>query len=153
MLLSAYAEMDEMKMYCPALGARSFADAETWRGTQRELSSTASHLRLRRAFRPSPFSGWRSPRRVSILGKRPVRVRPRLKSVSSWPRAVAASTVAGPRKPVPPRMRIRFLAGAAVRSGAAARLETKDRRVRDMPYRSMEAPVAALQIAGGMLRL
>src|SRR5262245_43939227 len=33
-------------------------------------------------------------------------VLPRLNSVSTWPRGRAASTSAGPRKPVPPRMRL-----------------------------------------------
>src|SRR6185295_4801301 len=35
-------------------------------------------------------------------------VLPRLNTVTEWPRASAASTVFGPRKPVPPRIRIRF---------------------------------------------
>src|SRR6185369_6904930 len=35
-------------------------------------------------------------------------VLPRLKTVTWWPRASAASTVLGPRKPVPPRIRIFF---------------------------------------------
>lgn len=39
---------------------------------------------------------------------------PRLKIVTSWPRASAAATVLGPRKPVPPRIKMRFLTATGV---------------------------------------
>jgi len=45
-------------------------------------------------------------------------VLPRLNSVTSWPRAIAARTNGGPRKAVPPSTRI-FI-GRLVRAGAAA---------------------------------
>jgi hypothetical protein len=49
---------------------------------------------------------------------------PRLKIVTSWPRASATSTVFGPRNPVPPRMRIRFFAFVV---GASEAFRPQDR--------------------------
>src|SRR5688572_8790568 len=67
-------------------------------------------------------------------------VRPRLKSVTEWPRALAASTRGGPMKAVPPRMRI-FLAA--------------DPRGRAMEARAGESPLAkaiAAPVATEVLR-
>ena len=51
-----------------------------------------------------------------MFGNIPGLVFPRLKSVNVWPRGSAASTSAGPRKPVPPRMRIFSFFGWAARA-------------------------------------
>ena len=63
------------------------------RGTNPDVSTTASHFRPSRLLR-SPS---RSPWSFSMSGKRPGFVLPRLKRVRTWPRARAASTIWGPR--------------------------------------------------------
>jgi hypothetical protein len=68
---------------------------------------TTSHSPFSNAFSPPPFLGSRSPRSFSTWGKSSGRVLPRLNIATLWPRARAYSIVAGPRKPVPPRTRIR----------------------------------------------
>src|SRR5919204_2146876 len=77
----------------------SSAEARTTRGTKPDGSITASHSRPSSADR-SPS---RSPSSFSASGKSSGFVWPRLKSVTSSPRARAASTTARPRNFVPPR--------------------------------------------------
>ena len=86
-------------MYRSHVSLRRLALASTQCGALvAELSTTTSQLRPSSAVRS--FS--RSPTSFSASGKRCALVRPRLKRVTSWPRASAYSTWWGPMKPVPP---------------------------------------------------
>ncbi len=85
----------------------------TQRGTLAEVSTTASHLRPSSALRSSLS---RSPCNFSRSGNRPGWVLPRLNRVTLYPRRSAASTVCGPRKPVPPSIRMVFGSGALAKT-------------------------------------
>ena len=83
---------------------------------------TASQVRPESSGR----SRFRSPCSFSTSGKSSGFVLPRLKSVSSWPRASAASVIARPRNFVPPR--IRSLNGTSARRARRPRRRTRARR-------------------------
>src|SRR5262249_2392359 len=80
----------------------------------------------------------RSPRSFSISGNSSGSVRPRLKSVTEWPRASAAATSARPVKRGPPRMRRRT--GSSLGREASRRRSAE--RVRE--YRLNEAAERAV---------
>src|ERR1044071_9015190 len=111
------------------------------RGKNPELSITTSQRRPTSCSRPlglasgcsslpsgprsssAGSSGSRLPYRCSTLisSGNSFSRRPRLKIVTWWPRATAAAMVFGPRKPVPPRIRMRFFATIGGGFGASGR--------------------------------
>ena len=102
-----YAEAELMYTYCPQRPSNWARSARTCSGTKARNSATTSNSASPIAARTAPAS-----RTSAVTSRTPSgsgrRADPRLRTVTSWPRAMERRTLAELIVPVPPMYRTRF---------------------------------------------